>query len=117
MGLPKESRSITRVSKVAHQIPDNVLNNPELLKYCRVLPLNYNFEIPKTVWRINQAGASLVALQFPEGLLMFACVIADIIEQFTSAETVIMGDVTYGACCVDDFTAASLGNSKMRILI
>ncbi|XP_043574104.1 2-(3-amino-3-carboxypropyl)histidine synthase subunit 1 [Chiloscyllium plagiosum] len=45
----------------------------------------------------------------PEGLLMFACTIADIIERFTGADTLIMGDVTYGACCVDDFTARALG--------
>lgn len=36
-------------------------------------------------------------------------VISDIIERFTDADTVIMGDVTYGACCVDDFTAKALG--------
>ena len=40
---------------------------------------------------------------------MFATTISDIIEQFTSADTVIMGDVTYGACCVDDYTAKALG--------
>jgi len=40
---------------------------------------------------------------------MFSLVISDIIEQFTDADTVIMGDVTYGACCVDDFTAKALG--------
>ncbi|TFY81810.1 hypothetical protein EWM64_g2202 [Hericium alpestre] len=40
---------------------------------------------------------------------MFACTIADIIERFTDALTVIMGDVTYGACCIDDFTAVALG--------
>ena len=32
---------------------------------------------------------------------------------FTDAETVIMGDVTYGACCVDDFTAKALGCDLM----
>ncbi|KAM6463209.1 2-(3-amino-3-carboxypropyl)histidine synthase subunit 1 isoform 2-T2 [Liasis olivaceus] len=50
-----------------------------------------------------------VALQMPEGLLMFACTLADIVERFTDAEAVVMGDVTYGACCVDDFTARALG--------
>lgn len=40
---------------------------------------------------------------------MFSLIIADIIERFTDADTVIMGDVTYGACCIDDFTAKSLG--------
>ena len=38
-------------------------------------------QVHKTVWRIRQAGAKRVALQFPEGLLMFACVIADILER------------------------------------
>lgn len=40
---------------------------------------------------------------------MFACPISDIIQKFTDADTVIMGDVTYGACCVDDYTAIALG--------
>lgn len=73
------------------------------------LPANYNFEIPKTVQRIKEKAAKRVALQFPEGLLMFSVVISDLIEQATGAECVILGDVTYGACCVDDLTAASLG--------
>jgi len=29
--------------------------------------------------------------------------------RFSGAEIIIMGDVTYGACCVDDFTASALG--------
>lgn len=28
---------------------------------------------------------------------------------FAGVDTVIMGDVTYGACCVDDYTARALG--------
>jgi 2-(3-amino-3-carboxypropyl)histidine synthase len=46
----------------------------------------------------------------PEGLLMFATTISDILTQFCpGAETLIMGDVTYGACCIDDYTARALG--------
>jgi hypothetical protein len=37
-------------------------------------------QVHKTVWRIRQAQARTVALQFPEGLLMFACTLADILE-------------------------------------
>ena len=33
--------------------------------------------------------------------------------QFTGADTVIMADVTYGACCVDDFSARALGCELM----
>ncbi|XP_008307600.2 2-(3-amino-3-carboxypropyl)histidine synthase subunit 1 [Cynoglossus semilaevis] len=95
--------------RVANQIPDEILQNPELQEAVKALPQNYNFEIHKTVWRVRQAKAKRVALQLPEGLQMFACVIADIIERFTEADTIVMGDVTYGACCVDDFTARALG--------
>ncbi|CAL9684181.1 unnamed protein product [Knipowitschia caucasica] len=67
--------------RIANQIPDEILNNPELQEAIKALPANYNFEIQKTVWRVRQAKANRVALQLPEGLQMFACVIADIIER------------------------------------
>jgi 2-(3-amino-3-carboxypropyl)histidine synthase len=46
-----------------------------------VLPRNYNFEVHKTVWRLRQARATHVALQLPEGLLMFACTLAEIFQK------------------------------------
>jgi hypothetical protein len=63
-------------------VPDSILHNEALNAAIKVLPANYNFEIHKTVWRIQQAGVKLVALQFPEGLLMYACMISDILEEF-----------------------------------
>ena len=51
-----------------------------------------------------------MALQFPEGLLLFAPLISDIVTAFCpGTQTLIMGDVTYGACCIDDYTARALG--------
>lgn len=73
------------------------------------LPTSYRFEIDKCVKRILEKRATRVALQFPEGLLIFAAPIADILESRTGAEMVILGDVTYGACCVDDYSASALG--------
>lgn len=109
--VPRE-KGIRR-GKTSSQIPADILNNVDLNTAISVLPGNYNFEIHKTIWRVRQTNSKCVALQFPEGLLMFACAIADIIERFTDAETIIMGDVTYGACCVDDFTARALGADMM----
>lgn len=60
-----------------------------------------------------QEKAESVALQFPEGLLMYACVISDILEQFAGCQCVILGDVTYGACCIDDLTAEALDCSLL----
>jgi len=93
----------------ANRIPDDITNDPRLNDDMLVLPSNYNFEVHKTVWRIRSLGSKRVALQLPEGLTMFATALADIIHKHTGAETVIMADVTYGACCVDDFSARALG--------
>ncbi|CAJ0936809.1 unnamed protein product, partial [Mesorhabditis belari] len=97
-----------RTKMLSFQI-ESIAADEKLQKDISILPSNYTFEIPKTIWKIRSTSAKYVALQFPEGLLMYASVIADILEKYTSCETVIMGDVTYGACCVDDYTAKALG--------
>lgn len=111
---------------VINQIPQGILSDVQLNDAIKQLPSNYSFEIHKTIHHIRKNNSKVVALQMPEGLQMFACTIADIIERwvsvvhqpevvnlklsrFTEALTVIMGDVTYGACCVDDYTALALG--------
>lgn len=104
----KPQRKVFKANRI-NKIPDSILYNQKLLNAIELLPKNYNFEIPKTIWRIKELGVKTVALQMPEGLLLFATTIADIIKEFTGADAVIMGDVTYGACCIDDLTARALG--------
>jgi 2-(3-amino-3-carboxypropyl)histidine synthase len=91
-----------------NQIPDDIRNDPALNAAIAQLPINYNFEIHKTVWRVRTEKAAVVALQFPEGLLMYSCIIADILRSFCNVDVIILGDVTYGACCVDDLTPRKL---------
>ena len=91
------------------KMPADIAENTDLDAALSVLPNNYSFEVRKTLWRVRKAGAKRVALQMPEGLLMFACAIGDVLEKFGKVETIVMGDVTYGACCVDDFSAVALG--------
>ncbi|KAI0974840.1 putative diphthamide synthesis protein-domain-containing protein [Xylaria arbuscula] len=99
-----------RPPRLLNQVPPEILDDPELKEAITLLPANYSFEIPKTIHRIRSAGAKKVALQMPEGLLLFATTISDILTQFCPGiETLIMGDVTYGACCIDDYTARALG--------
>ena len=107
--LPKSGNTCGYFKSKRHQIPDEILTNSKLNESISILPTNYNFEVHKSIWRIQQANAKRVAIQMPEGLLLFATTIADIIQEHTAADVVIMGDVTYGACCVDDFTANALG--------
>jgi 2-(3-amino-3-carboxypropyl)histidine synthase len=99
-----------RRPRLANQIPAEILNDPDINEAIGLLPPNYAFEIPKTIHRIRSSNAKRIALQFPEGLLLFATTISDILTQFCHGiETLIMGDVTYGACCIDDYTARALG--------
>lgn len=98
-----------KTPRALNHVPDEILHDPNIQAAIGLLPSNYSFEIPKTIHRIRTLGAKRVALQMPEGLLMFATTISDILTQFCpGSETLIMGDVTYGACCIDDFTARAL---------
>lgn len=96
------------VGRAMNQVPQDILEDKELNEAIKLLPLNYNFEIHKCVWNIRKHQALRVALQMPEGLLIYSLVISDILEQFCEVETVVMGDVSYGACCIDDYTARAL---------
>ncbi|KAI8929305.1 putative diphthamide synthesis protein-domain-containing protein [Entophlyctis helioformis] len=96
-------------ARIVKTVPDDILHDARLNEAIAALPANYNFEIHKSVWQVRKNGAKKVALQFPEGLLMFALAIADILERFANVETLVMGDVTYGACCIDDYTARAIG--------
>ncbi|CAL6357523.1 unnamed protein product [Bathycoccus prasinos] len=96
---------------VGNQIPLAILNDPNLARAVKPLPANYSFEIHKTIWRLRTGNVSRLALQFPEGLLLYATTLADIFNVFVPSikDVVILGDVTYGACCVDDYAATALG--------
>ncbi|KAF7824961.1 2-(3-amino-3-carboxypropyl)histidine synthase subunit 1 [Senna tora] len=95
---------------VKSQIPDSILNNAALNAAISLLPSNYNFEVHKCVCRVLSTGAKQVALQFPEGLLMYSLVLSDIFTTFAGvSQCFVLGDVTYGACCVDDLSAIALG--------
>jgi 2-(3-amino-3-carboxypropyl)histidine synthase len=67
---------------IINQIPSDILDDEHLNAAIKLLPSNYSFEIHKTVHYIRKNNASMVGLQMPEGLQMFACAIADIIEQY-----------------------------------
>eukprot|EP00928_Gymnodinium_smaydae_P089864 TRINITY_DN73753_c0_g1_i1.p1 TRINITY_DN73753_c0_g1~~TRINITY_DN73753_c0_g1_i1.p1 ORF type:complete len:523 (+),score=119.85 TRINITY_DN73753_c0_g1_i1:54-1571(+) len=93
-------------------IPADILDNPELAKaIADGLPRNYDFEVHRTIWRLRKAEIRHVGLQMPEGLTIYATVLADIFRTFVpSVQTcTILGDVTFGACCIDDLGGQSVG--------
>ena len=128
----KSSSTSTTSGSDTNDIPAHLLNNTQLQHIISTtLPQDYEFEILKTIWRIEKANATAIALQLPEGLTMYASTIGDILVKFAyrfsplhnnndeQQQTTklpkeikslsILGDVTYGACCIDDLSARALG--------
>lgn len=66
---------------LSNQIPDDILHDEDLSAAIRQLPSNYSFEIHKTIHYIRKNNVTMVGIQMPEGLQMFACIIADLIER------------------------------------
>ncbi|KAL9344730.1 hypothetical protein Peur_062405 [Populus x canadensis] len=94
---------------IKSQIPESILNDPSLNASISLLPSNYNFEIHKCIWRVRSTNAKRIALQLPEGLLMYSLILSDIFTAFADVtHCFVLGDVTYGACCVDDLSALAL---------
>ncbi|CDW57187.1 Diphthamide biosynthesis protein 1 [Trichuris trichiura] len=108
VNVPREKSTSKEQRRIVSRIPVEILEDEKLKAAIANLPDTYNFEIFKTIWKIRQQNIKNVALQFPEGLLMFSCIIADILEEFANCNTVIMTDVAYGACCVDDFAVKAM---------
>lgn len=109
---PVRCRIVRRTARRpnANAIPDDILNDQNLARAISKLPRSYNFEIPKTIHRLRTTTSKSVSLQMPEGLLIYGPVLVDIFKSFTSVKSVVIqGDVTYGACCVDDLGALSMG--------
>ncbi|KAL1243468.1 2-(3-amino-3-carboxypropyl)histidine synthase subunit [Trichinella spiralis] len=72
---------------IVRGIPVEILEDERLNAAVNMLPSNYDFEIHKTIWKIRREKIKRVYLQFPEGLLLFSCLIADILEEFGPCET------------------------------
>lgn len=67
------------------------------------------YHIKKTCDFISQHQFQKVALQFPDGLLVDSIAIAAEIERNSNAKLFILGDTSYGSCCVDEVAAEHVG--------
>ncbi|KAF6003713.1 Diphthamide biosynthesis protein 1 [Cyanidiococcus yangmingshanensis] len=112
----KDGSVTQRVQPRSQATAETLLADELLVRSLSALPQNYDFEVAKTVKRIRREGFERVALQLPEGLQMYACTLVDVLSRLCRTETnpagcafVVLADVTYGACCVDDLAAWRLG--------
>ncbi|VWU50608.1 diphthamide biosynthesis protein 1, putative [Hepatocystis sp. ex Piliocolobus tephrosceles] len=101
----------TKGKRVYNFIPKFIYENVILQKAIkRAFPENYNFEIYKCIDIILREKYKRIALQLPEGLLIWGLYISEILYFFCNCveDVIILGDVTYGGCCIDDYTSDKL---------
>lgn len=67
------------------------------------------YQISETCSFITSNNFKKVALQFPDELLVDCVAVAAALERETKAKTYILGDTTYGSCCVDEVAAEHVG--------
>ncbi|KAF7213598.1 2-(3-amino-3-carboxypropyl)histidine synthase subunit 2 [Nothobranchius furzeri] len=69
------------------------------------------YDIKETCEFIREHNFDKVALQFPDELLVDSVAVAQEIERNSHAKTFILGDTSYGSCCVDEVAAEHVGAS------
>ncbi|XP_042366221.1 2-(3-amino-3-carboxypropyl)histidine synthase subunit 2 [Plectropomus leopardus] len=67
------------------------------------------YQIKKTCDFISEHRFEKVALQFPDELLVDSVAISAEIERNSNAKPFILGDTSYGSCCVDEVAAEHVG--------
>ncbi|KAM6124596.1 2-(3-amino-3-carboxypropyl)histidine synthase subunit 2 [Pterocles gutturalis] len=67
------------------------------------------YEMGRATAFVRDGGFRKVALQFPDELLADAAAVAARMEAATGAEMYVLGDTTYGSCCVDEVAAQHAG--------
>ncbi|XP_062619989.1 2-(3-amino-3-carboxypropyl)histidine synthase subunit 2-like [Saccostrea cucullata] len=63
------------------------------------------YEIPRCAKWITSNGFERVALQFPDKIMRDAARVAESLERETNKKIAILGDTSYGSCCVDEVAA------------
>ncbi|NXX77969.1 DPH2 synthase, partial [Urocolius indicus] len=67
------------------------------------------YEMSRAAAFVREGGFRKVALQFPDELLADAAAVAAGMEEASGARVYVLGDTTYGSCCVDEVAAEHVG--------
>lgn len=84
--------------------------------YQKFFPRNYNFEIQKTLAKLNKMEVKKIFLQLPDGMQKFLSSLVEFLfKNLLFSEFFYFSNRTpYGACCIDDMFSKQIG---LEILI
>ncbi|ETE68404.1 Diphthamide biosynthesis protein 2, partial [Ophiophagus hannah] len=74
-----------------------------------VLGIEEFYELERAAAFVSDNGFTKIALQFPDTLLPDSADVATRMETATGAKMYVLGDTSYGSCCVDEVAAEHVG--------
>ena len=96
---------------VAFSTNDSVVMQREVLQHSgsEIDDVFKSFEIQRCVNWIQDKQLAKVALQFPDSLLQHSPDVVVLIEEQIGRCVYVLGDTSYGECCVDEVAAEHIG--------
>ncbi|XP_032073126.1 2-(3-amino-3-carboxypropyl)histidine synthase subunit 2 [Thamnophis elegans] len=87
------------------EVIQRTLNSTEVGSRPPVLGIEEFYELEKAAAFVSDNGFTKIALQFPDKLLPDSADVAARMEKATGAKIYVLGDTSYGSCCVDEVAA------------
>jgi len=112
LSLNSSKTYIHRKKSLKNFLKTNQHTKDYYFSFCfRKIPFNYNFEVIKTVKKINELRSRKIFIQLPEGLQKYYKTLSDTFgfHGFFSKRIVGSNQTTYGACCIDDLFFKTIG--------
>ena len=70
-----------------------------------VSDLDYEFNVSDTIDYILKMNYDRIALQFPDELLKYSCLISTRLRNETGRNIYVLADTTFSSCCIDEIAA------------
>lgn len=91
------------------QVIEQLLATSETVTQTKPAEIEKVYQIEETCNFITRNQFKKIALQFPDELLADSAAVAFQVEQTTGSKAYILGDTSYGSCCVDEVAAEHVG--------
>uniref|UniRef100_A0A8D0DYM6 2-(3-amino-3-carboxypropyl)histidine synthase subunit 2 n=1 Tax=Salvator merianae TaxID=96440 RepID=A0A8D0DYM6_SALMN len=95
----------TAFSSDGGEVMQRTLISAELDGRPSTIGIDEFYELERATTFVSNNGFTKVALQFPDELLPDSSTVAARMEEATGAKMYILGDTSYGSCCVDEVAA------------
>lgn len=100
-------------TKINFSTDNEVIKRDETVDQSIIDDVKDYFEIHRCMDFVNNNNFKNVVLQFPDELMNYSKHVFEMISKGTSANCFILGDTSYGSCCVDEVAASHVNGDAI----